>query len=400
MMAAIRAAQLGAGVILLEKNAGLGRKLLLTGKGRCNLTNAADLAVFLASYGAHGPFLRDAFKKFFNAELMHFFEQRGVPLKVERQSRVFPVSDRSRSILDALNKELQANRVQVFFRSEVRDILTCNKSVSGVVLATGRQLKCRNIVWATGGKSYPLTGSTGEGILMAARCGHRTVPLRPALVGLETQQPFLKDLRGLTLKNVRLRFSTGKRQLISDVGEVLLTDFGISGPLVFTYSGPVVDWLLAQAHVTASLDLKPALSEDALGLRVAKNIRQSPHQKVKNALKDYLPSRFVDVFLQQAGISPDKALCQLGPKEQKSLVSLFKGFRLNITGARSFKEAMVTQGGVALKDVNPRTMESRVIRGLFFAGEMLDIDGTTGGFNLQAAFSTGYLAGESAAARE
>ena len=398
MMAALRAAQLGSTVVLLEKNAGLGRKLLLTGKGRCNLTNAAGLDVFLSSYGAQGPFLRDAFRKFFNTELRHFFEERGVALKVERQSRVFPVSDRSMSILEALDKELRACRVRVCSRTDVRDIVTQDHAVTGVVLSTGQQLKSRNIILATGGKSYPLTGSTGDGILMAARCGHRTVPLRPALVGLETRQSFPKDLRGLALKNVRVRFSNGKNQIVSDIGEVLFTDFGVSGPLVMTHSGQVVDWLNMH-RVTASLDLKPSLDEDVLSRRLLKNIRESRRQKVKNALKDYLPARFVDVFLQKSGVSPDKALCHLSLQEQKSLTRLFKDFILDIKGPRSFNEAMVTQGGVSLKEVNPRTMESRLVRGLFFAGEMLDIDGTTGGFNLQAAFSTGYLAGDSAAAR-
>ncbi|MFA5261833.1 MAG: NAD(P)/FAD-dependent oxidoreductase [Candidatus Omnitrophota bacterium] len=399
MMAAVRAAQLGASVTLIERNATLGRKLLLTGKGRCNLTNAADLDAFLGSYGAHGPFLRDVFKKFFNAELMRFFEDRGVALKVERQARVFPVSDRSGSILEALKKELQACRVQISSRSEARDIVVDHKAVAGVVLATGQRLNSCHVVWATGGKSYPLTGSTGEGILLAARWGHRIVPLRPALVGLETRQTFPGDMRGLTLKNVRLRFSNGKHQIVSDIGEVLFTDFGISGPLVLTHSGQVVDWLNVPQRVTVSLDLKPSLTEEILSRRLSKDVRESRHRKVKNALKDYFPTRFVDVFLRQGGVSPDKALCQLNLPEQRALVRLFKDFILDIKGARSFKEAMVTQGGVDLKDVNPRTMESRVVRGLFFAGEMLDIDGTTGGFNLQAAFSTGYVAGESAAMR-
>lgn len=399
MMAAIRAAQLGSSVTLIEKNATLGRKLLLTGKGRCNLTNAAGLDVFLGSYGVHGPFLRDVFKIFFNAELMRFFEERGVALRVERQARVFPVSDRSGSILEALKKELQARRVQVLFRAEARDIAVDHKTVTGVVLATGQQLKSCHVIWATGGKSYPSTGSTGEGILMASRWGHRVVPLRPALVGLETRQTFPGDMRGLTLKNVRLRFSNGKKQIVSDIGEVLFTDFGVSGPLVFSHSGQVVDWLTVPHRVTVSLDLKPSLTEEILTQRFSNDILVSRHRKIKNALKGYLPARFVDVFLRQGGISPDKALCQLTLSEQRALVRLFKDFILDIRGARSFKEAMVTQGGVDLKNVNPRTMESRVIRGLFFAGEMLDIDGTTGGFNLQAAFSTGYVAGESAAMR-
>jgi len=397
IMAAIRAAQLGASVALLEKNTGLGRKLLLTGKGRCNLTNAADLDVFLLSYGAHGAFLRDVFKKFFNAELMQFFEVRGVAVKVERQKRVFPVSDRSGSILEALKKELKVLHVKVLSRTEVRDVLVEQSAAAGVILTTGQQMKSGRVILATCWKSYPLTGSTGEGARMAARCGHRITPLRPALVGLEMRQTFPGDLRGLTLKNVRLCFSNGKNHVVSEIGELLFTDFGISGPLVLTHSGRVVDWVNASSPVTVSLDLKPSLTADTLSHRFLNNVRESRHQKLKNALKDYLPARFVDVFLRQAGVSPDKALYQVSPAEQKALLRLFKDFKMDIKGSRSFMEAMVTQGGVDLRDINPRTMESRLIRGLFFAGELIDIDGTTGGFNLQAAFSTGYMAGEKAA---
>ncbi len=397
MMAAVRAGQRGYPVLLLEKNASLGRKLLLTGKGRCNLTNAADLDVFLSRYGRQGPFLRDAFKEFFNRDLMRFFEDRGVKLKVERQLRVFPVSDKSASVLNVLKNALQTCRVEVLFRSEVRDIRTKDRAVQGVVLSAGQFIKAHKVIWATGGKSYPLTGSTGEGFLMAERRGHHIVPLRPGLVGLETVQGFPAKLSGLTLKNVRLKFSNGKKSLSSEIGEILFSEFGVSGPLVIAHSGQVVDWLNEKWPVTMAIDLKPSLSEAVLNERLLRDIRQAPRRLIKNTLKEYLPKRFIREMLVQARIPLDTMNHCLGPRDRGKLTALLKSVPLDIKRPRSFKDAMVTRGGVSLKDIYPRTMESRVVRGLYFAGEILDIDGATGGFNLQAAFSTGYLAGESAA---
>jgi len=396
MMAAIRAGQLGCPVILVEKNASLGRKLLLTGKGRCNLTNAADLDFFLSRY-SQGAFLRDAFKKFFNRDTMQFFEDRGVQLKVERQLRVFPVSDKSGSILNALKKEMKSLCIEILLQRHVRDIRAEGNTVRGIALSTGEFLKTEKVVWATGGKSYPLTGSTGEGVLIAGRRGHRIVPLRPGLVGLETVQRFPADLSGLTLRNVRLKFYNGKKTVSSEIGEVLFSQFGVSGPLVITHSGQVVDWLIDKLPVSVSIDLKPSLSVAEIKARLQKDIQRIPKKLIKNTLREYLPKRFIKEILLQAQIPREIMNHHMGSQERQQLALTLKDSRLDIKKPSHFKDAMVTRGGISLKAIHPRTMESRVIRGLYFAGEVIDIDGATGGFNLQAAFSTGFLAGESAA---
>jgi len=439
MMAAVRAAQLGAGVTLVEKNPVLGKKLLLTGKGRCNLTNACGLDEFLPRFGKNGAFLRDAFKNFFNKELMEFFETRGLKLKIERQQRVFPDSDRSSTVLAVLKTELEKLGVRIMFRKEVRQVLTEDARVTGVELSGGEKLNAEAVVLATGGLSYAFTGSTGSGIKNAADLGHKIVACRPGLVALVTEEKFVRDLMGLTLKNIRLvftvpsksygreavdeksprrrrgelklpstqfseatavrpwSFTDGKRKIITDIGELLFTDFGISGPLVLTHSSTVVDWLAAGNKVSLAIDLKPALTKEELNARLVKEFQAQPRRNMKNLLKEFLPSGLIEVFLQQARVAGEKTANQIRQTEREAMAGLFKGFGLTVVKTLPIEEAMVTKGGVSLKDINPRTMESKRIAGLFFAGEIIDIDGDTGGFNLQAAFSTGYLAGEKAA---
>ena len=397
MMAAIRSAQLDQDVILLEKNPTLGRKLLLSGKGRCNLTNACDLQLFLKRYSHTADFLRDAFKKFFNQELMSFFEERGLQLKVERQLRVFPVSDFSSSILEVLKKELEKSSVKIIYKTSLKDIVVSNNAVAAVVTSDGRSIPADRVILATGGISYAFTGSTGDGLAIAKKSGHAIVSTRAGLVPLVTKQKFVKALEGLTLKNIRLVFDSGKRQIVSEIGEMLFTDVGISGPLVLSLSGRIVDWLEENKDVTVSIDLKPALTQEQLDARLLREFKLNSRKAVKNVLAELMPKRLVDVFVKIAKIDPDKQVSQVTKNERENLASLLKGFRLNIAGALAMEEAMVTRGGVSLKEINPRTMESRRIKGLYFCGEMIDIDADTGGFNLQAAFSTGYLAGESAA---
>lgn len=397
MMAAIRAAELRQDITLIEKNPILGKKLLLSGKGRCNLTNACDLDSFIKRFWGNGQFLRDAFNKFFNLDLMRFFQQRGLKLKTERQLRVFPQTNRSDSIAEVLKKELYKNKVKIIYRAIMKDIFMQENKIRGLLLGDGKIIPADRLILATGGVSYGFTGSSGEGLDIAKKLGHRIVPLKAGLVPLETKQHYPKFLAGLTLKNIRLRFSDAKRQIESDIGELLFTSFGISGPLVLSLSKEIVDWLEDSNAVYVEIDLKPALTREQLRERLFREFKLNPRKSIKNTLKALLPKRLVDVFIDIARILPDKKVSQITQKERESLVSLFKAIRLDITRARPIDEAMITRGGISLKDINPRTMESRLIRGLYFAGELIDIDADTGGFNLQAAFSTGYLAGESAA---
>jgi len=397
MMAAIRAAELRQDVTLLEKKSTLANKLLLSGKGRCNLTNACDLDQFLKRFSHDGAFLRDAFKKFFNRELMDFFESRGLSLKVERQERVFPVSDCSASVLDVLKKELEKNKVNVVYKAQVMALALESGAIKGVELIGGSSLSADKVILATGGASYAFTGSSGEGLRIVGGLGHKVTSLRPGLVPLKTAQKWVKDLEGLTLRNIRLTFSDGKKEIVSEIGELMFTGFGISGPLVLTLSGRIVDWLGEKKSVSVEIDLKPALSEQQLDARLLREFSATPRKSIRNVLKELLPLRLVDCFLGLTKIDQDKQAAQVTRQEREIMVKLLKGFRLDISGSLALEEAMVTRGGVSLKEIDPRTMESRKIKGLYLCGELIDIDADTGGFNLQAAFSTGYLAGESAA---
>lgn len=397
MMAAIRAKACGQEVVLLEKKSTLGNKLLLSGKGRCNLTNTEDLLNFLKRFSKNGDFLRDAFKKFFNQELISFFQERGLKLKIERQLRVFPQSDRSSSILEVLENELIKLGVQVISRSKVVDLVVCAGRVKGVCLENGQNIPGDRIILASGGASYSFTGSDASGINLAKKLKHAIVPLRAGLVPLDVQQKYVKKIEGLTLRNIRLKFSDGKEEIISDIGELIFTSTGISGPLVITLSGRVIDLLAPNKNVFVDIDLKPALSVQQLDARLLREFKLNSKKSIKNVLKELLPLRLIMVFAEASGINPLKKCSQITLDERKKIISLLKGFHLEISGPRPIEEGMVTRGGVSLKEINPRSMESRLIKGLYFCGEMIDVDADTGGFNLQAAFSTGYLAGESAA---
>ncbi len=394
MMAAIRASELSCDVTLVEKNSSLGKKLLLSGKGRSNLTNACDLNSFLARFSKNGEFLRDAFKKFFNQDLIGFFEKRGLKLKVERQLRVFPATDRASSVIEVLKKELLKNKVKVFCSLGMKDILIRDNSVKGLVLQDGRVIPADKIILATGGVSYKFTGSTGDGIELARKFGHRVIPLRPGLVPLETRQRY--PLEGLALRNIRLKFSDGQKQIVSEIGELLFTGSGISGPLVLSLSGAIAQWLEQKKGARVEIDLKPALSPEQLNGRLMREFKSNPARNIKNIMQNLLPSSLCPVFLKIAGIDPAKKASHITQKERRMIILLSKALRLDIIKPLPIEEAMVTRGGVSLKDINPRSMESRLVKGLYFCGEMIDVDADTGGFNLQAAFSTGYLAGESA----
>lgn len=394
MMAAIRAAQLQRQVILVERNVRPGTKLLLTGKGRCNLTNECCLDDFLRRFSANGAFLRDAFKIFFVKDLMRFFQTRGVALKTERQQRVFPRSDRSADILGCLRKELDACGVKQLYRSCVSDIVVEDGAVVGVRLAGGTLLTGDKVILATGGASYAFSGSDGAGMRLAEKLGHRLVGLRPGLVPLVVSEPWVKELEGLTLKNIRVSFCAGAHQLESDVGEMVFTADGVSGPLVLTHSGEIVDWLGRAKSVSMTVDLKPGVSAQQLDSRLQRDFKDNGRKALHNLLKEYLPQRLIDVFLARAEADGKKQSSQVPGRQRASLVSLFKNFPLTVVRAQPLEEAMVTRGGVCLKDIDPRTMASRLVKNLYFCGEIIDVDADTGGFNLQAAFSTGYLAGE------
>lgn len=400
LMAAISSSQLGQDVTIVEKNSFPGRKLLLSGKGRCNITNAADIDSFTGRFSHGGEFLRDAHRKFSNLDLISFFKTRGLELKTERQLRVFPISDKSSSVLDCLMKEIQKNNVKLITKSSVKDILVENNQVKGVSLADKSVIYADRIILATGGASYAFTGSTGEGMNIAAKLGHKIIPLRPGLVPLKTKQSFPKLLEGLTLKNIRLKFCDGKKQIISEVGELVFTSFGISGPLVLSLSSKITDWLNEGRPVCVEIDLKPALNEAQLELRLLREFKLHAKKSLKNVLKALLPMRLIEVFIAIAEIPSEKQTSQITHRERLKIIKLLKGFRLDIAGALPIEEAMITKGGVSLKDINPRTMESRLVKGMYFAGEIIDVDADTGGFNLQAAFSTGYLAGKSAASNK
>lgn len=404
MMAAIRAAQLEQDVVLIEKNPTLGRKLLISGKGRCNLTNLCELEPFLERFSKQGKFLRKAFLKFFNQELIDFFEKRGLNLKVERQLRVFPTTDTANSVLKVLKKELNiSQRIKILYETRVENIaietqsLSENNKIKGVFIHDDRFLPADKVIMATGGVSYSFTGSNGDGLEIAKRINHVIVKPKPGLVPLETKQKYHKSLEGLTLKNIQLKFVNGKRQIISDVGELLWTSFGISGPLVLTLSGKIVDWLSEGKGVSVEIDLKPGLSREQVDTRLLREFQINPKKEIKGVLGYLLPVRLIDVLLSIANIDAHKQVSQITQKERQDLVKLLKGLQLDILDQDiPIEKAMITRGGISLKDINPATMESRIVKGLYFAGEMIDVDADTGGFNLQAAFSTGYLAGESA----
>lgn len=400
MMAAIRAASLGRDVTLLERKSTLGNKLLLSGKGRCNLTNTEEPQYFLKRFSNKaGDFLRDAFKKFFSQELISFFQDRGLKLKVERQMRVFPQSDRASGVLDILKNELEKLGVKIIYKSKVIDLLISKGQVKGVRLEDEKVITADRIILASGGASYSFTGSDASGINIAQKLGHKIVPLQAGLVALDVKQGYPKKLEGLTLRNIKLKFSDAKQEIVSETGEMIFTSSGISGPLVITLSGKVIDLLGLGKNVYVNIDLKPALTIQQLDGRLLREFKLNSKKSIKNMLKELLPLSFIKVFIDTLGIDLLKKCSQITQVERGKIISLLKSFRMEISGPRPIEEAMITRGGISLKEIDPRTMQSRLIKGLYFCGEIIDVDADTGGFNLQAAFSTGYLAGESAASK-
>jgi len=399
MMAAGRAAQKGAWVTLIEKNKILGKKILISGKGRCNVTNLCEIEEMIKNFPGNGRFLYGAFNVFSNTDLVNFFKDFGVMLKVERGGRVFPQSDRSRDIVEALKKYLIQGQVNILTGVNVIDIIVKDKKVSGVLLGDGRTLSAPRVIIATGGLSFPGTGSTGDGYNWAQKLGHTIVPLRPSLIPLEVEERWIKELQGLSLKNVSITIKTANGKILAEAfGEMLFTHYGVSGPIILTVSRYAVDyWLNDSNPLILAIDLKPALSWEQLDQRLIREINKFSNKYFKNSLDELLPNKLIPVVIHKSQIPEDKRMNQITKEERQNLLKVLKSFELKLTRPRPITEAIVTRGGVDVKEVNPKTMESKLVEGLYFAGEVLDIDGNTGGYNLQAAFSTGFVAGESAA---
>jgi predicted Rossmann fold flavoprotein len=396
MMAAGRAAECGAQVLLLEKTKRLGNKLRITGKGRCNLTNVADRHDFIVHFGPNGPFLRNAFARFFNQDLIDFFAAQGMPTVVERGQRVFPVSNDAHQVANALADYLRQSGARVRFKARVAELEAEGGRIEGVRMEGGEFLTARAVVVAAGGASYPRTGSTGDGYRLTKALGHTIVPIRPALVPLVIKEGHAEALQGLSLKNVEVSLLLDDQPVTHQFGEMLFTHFGVSGPIILTLSAQAVD-RLRQGKLELSINLKPALSDEQLDRRLQRDFDRFGKRAFRNILKELLPRKMIALFVRLTGIPPDKPGHQITAAERKRLFNLLRDFRLTIVGHRPIAEAIVTAGGVSTREVDPRTMESLLVRGLYFCGEVLDINADTGGFNLQAAFSTGYVAGQSAA---
>ena len=398
LMAAISAAETGAKVSLLEKMPSPGRKILVTGKGRCNFTNRCELADFPKYFPNNGLFLYSALRTFDNQDVIDFFASRGVQSKVERGGRLFPVSDKAADIVAALVKAAAGAGVQILTGRTVQSVKTYNDRVTGVVYGT-EMVSADAVVLATGGLSYPGTGSTGDGYRMAKEMGHTVTPLAPALVPLETVENWVRELQGLSLKNVEATVRINKRKVDSEFGEMMFTHFGLSGPIILSLSQAVSKALKQspRPEIVVDINLKPALTAETLDKRLQRDFAAFVRKQFKNSLGDLLPAKMIPVIIQQSGILPEKPVHQITREERLRLVTLFQNLRCTIRGTRPVAEAVVTAGGVEVKEIQPKTMESKLVRGLFFAGEIMDVDGYTGGFNLQAAFSTGFVAGRSAA---
>lgn len=396
LMAAITASDKYKGnaqITIIEKNERAGRKLMITGKGRCNVTNNCDVDTLIANTPKNARFLYSAFSKFTPLDVMNFFEDNGVPLKTERGNRVFPVSDKAVDIVDALVNATRKRGIKQL-NNTVREITVTDNKVTGVVLNDGSVISADSVILATGGMSYPVTGSTGDGYKIAKNLGHTVTEIKPSLVPLMCHEGFCSKLSGLSLKNVTLTvFEEGKKKpVFSELGEMLFTHFGISGPLVLSSSAYMRK--MGSKNYTAVIDLKPALTIEQLDKRILRDFTEQTNKDFSNSLDKLLPKSLIPVIISLSGIEANRKVNQISREERMSLGQLLKNFTLNITGFRPIEEAIITSGGISVKEINPATMESKLITGLFFAGEIIDTDAFTGGFNLQIAFSTGYLAGE------
>lgn len=400
MMAAVTAARQGDEVSLFEKNEKLGKKLFITGKGRCNITNAADIEAFFRAMNSNPKFMYSGFYSFTNDQVIQFFEDLGVQTKIERGDRVFPVSDHSSDVINALSREMKRLGVQIYLHSEVRELLIEEMSdadgtemtVSGVVLASGKKIRGDSVIVTTGGASYPSTGSTGDGYRFAKACGHKVTDLLPALVPMEVKEWYAGELMGLSLRNIEIKITDGKKKLYEEFGEMLFAHYGVTGPVILSASS-VVGKRLKQKELTLHIDLKPALAEEQLDKRVLRDFESNHNRQFKNAVDGLFPAKLKPVMVELSGIPEEKKVNEITKEERLKFVRLIKDFTMTLTSLRGYNEAIITKGGVSVKEIDPGTMESKLVHRLYFAGEMLDLDAMTGGFNLQIAWSTGYLAG-------
>lgn len=398
MISAIAASKLGAEVILFEKMRSVGRKLSITGKGRCNITNASNIQELMNNIPGNPKFLYSVFNEFDNNDVITFFNKIGVATKIERGNRVFPVSDNALEVVDKLKKEMDKCNVKVIVNSPIKKIIVENGEIVGV--QSEEFHKVDKVILATGGKSYPTTGSTGDGYKLAKEVGHTVTSLKPSLVPLEIIDG--KKLQGLSLKNVKISITNASKEIYSDFGEMLFTHFGVSGPIILSASSILlriknIENSMKNGDVKLHIDLKPALDFEKLEQRLMRDFEENRRKQFKNCLNDLLPSKMIPYIIEHSQIEPQKQIDQLTKIERKNLVSLLKNLEFKIKGFRPIEEAIITSGGINIKEINSKTMESKLVRGLYFAGEVIDVDGYTGGYNLQIAWSTGYVAGKNAA---
>ena len=398
MMSAITAAENGNEVLIIEKNSTFGKKLLITGKGRCNITSSLYMSEFIKNTPGNGMFLYSAFQNYTNTDIIEFLRKQGLEIKEERGNRIFPVTDKSIDVLNCFEKRIKELNIKHMLNTTVEKILIKNYEVLGV--RTNREIiQANKIILATGGKSYPLTGSTGDGYRIASELGHKITPIRPSLVPLEIyEREECKKLQGLSLKNVKIKIEENKKVIYEDFGEMLFTHFGISGPTILSGSAHLVrykniDEKLKNKNIKLSIDLKPALTEEQLDDRILRDFKEFKNKQFKHSLDKLLPQKMLPVIIELSKIEPEKRVNEVTKEERKRLITVLKNFEITIKGFRPVEEAIITSGGINIKEINPKTMESKLIKGLYFAGEIIDVDAYTGGFNLQIAYSTGYTAG-------
>lgn len=390
LFSAAIAAKNGNNVILIDKNDVLARKLRITGKGRCNVTNSADISDFIGMVCSNPHFMYSAFYSFTNQDLIDFFEKSGVPLKEERGGRIFPVSDSAKDIANALTKYAKDNGV-VIIKDCVINVIQENNNVTAVQTKTGKKIDCSRVIVATGGASYPLTGSNGDGYKFARNLGHTVVEPYPSLIPLLVKEEYVGDLQGLSLKNIAIKVFKEKKCVYEDFGEMIFTHYGLSGPVILSASSNLKN--IESSNYKISIDLKPALTFEQLDKRIQRDFEKNINKNFSNSLDDLLPSKLIDTVIKLSGIDPYIKVHQINKQQRMVLCDLLKNLTFTITGVRPIEEAIITRGGVNTKEINPSTMESKIINGLFFCGEVIDVDAYTGGFNLQIAFSTAYLAG-------
>jgi len=395
-MAAGRAAEAGAEVVVLEKMRQPGRKICITGKGRCNITNIAEVREFIGHFGKTGNFLRQAFARFFSDDLLRFFEENGLKVVKERGGRVFPASGKAADVLDVLLKWVKKSGVELRRSATVERLLISDGQIKGVV-AGSKEVYADAVIIATGGASYRNTGSTGDGYRLAESAGHRVIPIRAALVPLETAGDIAGKMNGLNLRNIKVNMYVNGKKRREEFGELVFAEYGVTGPVVLTMSGEVVDRLKKGEKVSLSIDLKPALDDKKLDARLVRDFESRRTEPLSSLLRGLLPREMVPVCLELTGLTPERKAIDINAKERRHLLNFLKDFRFEVTRPRPLDEAIVTAGGVDTREIDPKTMESKIVKGLYLTGEVLDIQADTGGYNLQAAFSTGWLAGGAAA---